>query len=164
MLVRCVNAFCLLTCFRSERRSRSAVTIGICKIMTHFLSPSRHGLRKRQPYVFICCVCCRCDEKRGQSNHFIINCFICNFTIYLFFVGKLLLVRIVALFCRAVCVLITSGTPSLAGGVIFAIFIHRWLFLLPFVFTIASKGITWGTLSNRLGKSAEVDDFIQSAY
>jgi hypothetical protein len=79
-------------------------------------------------------------------------------------VGKLLLVHIVALFCRAVCVLVTSGTPSLAGGVIFAIFIRRWLFLLPLVSTIASKGIAWGTLTNRLGKSAEVNDFIQSAY
>jgi hypothetical protein len=35
---------------------------------------------------------------------------------------------------------------------------------LPLVSTIASKGIAWGTLANRLGKSAEVDDFIQSAY
>ena len=75
-----------------------------------------------------------------------------------------MLVRSVALFCRAVCVLVTSGTPSLADGVIFAIFIRRCLFLLPLVSTIASKGIAWGTLANRLGKSAEVDDFIRSAF
>ena len=49
---------------------------------------------------------------------------VCNVTIYLFLVGKLLLVCSVAPFCRAVCVLVTCETPSLAGGVVIAIILY----------------------------------------
>ena len=119
MLVRCENVFCLLTCFRSERQSRSAVTIGICKIMTHFLSPSHHSLRKRQPYCFhllhLLSLWWKTRPIKSLHHQRVgthVHCLICKLTIYLFLVVKLLLVCSVALFCRAVCVPITSNSFS----------------------------------------------------
>ena len=110
----------------SERRSRSAVTIGICKIITHFLSPSRRGLRKRQPYGFhLLLRLLSLDEKRGQSKHFIrvgtrnVHCSLRLQFYYLFLLGGEAFASLQRYsFCRAVCVLVTSGIPSLAGGVI----------------------------------------------
>jgi hypothetical protein len=100
--------------------------------------------------VCICCVCCRLTENEANQSTLSeyvgtrnVHCSLLSQFYYLFLLGGEAFASLQRYsFCRAVCVLVTSGIPSLAGGVIFAIFIRHVDFLFPLVSAI-SNGIAW---------------------